>query len=402
MGKLKALDVSRLPAGMHADGDGLYLQIGSAGARSWIWRYSLSGRERYLGLGSAAAIPLKRARELAAEARRMRAEGVDPIEHRRQQRDAVRVRDAKAMTFGQVAAQYITAHEGSWGNARHREQWRNTLAIYVLTVIGSLPVQAIDTALVLKVLQPVWATIPETANRIRGRIELILDYAVAHGYRASGDNPARWRGHLSMILPKRSKVARVEHHAALPYAELPAFMADLRRRESTSSRALEFLILTAARAGEVRGATWQEIDLDAGLWTISGERMKTGKPHRVPLSDRMLDILRDMSTRRENSFLFPGLRGPLSTMALGAMLKVMRRTDITVHGFRSSFRDWAGDRTAFARDVVEAALAHAIENRVEAAYRRGDALEKRRRLMESWAAYCASTPAVAVVVPLRA
>ena len=405
MGKLTALTVPRLPAGLHADGNGLYLQVGGAGARSWIWRYSIYGKERYLGLGSATAIPLKRARELAAEARRMRAEGIDPIEHRRQQRDAARVRNAKTVTFGEMAQAYIAAHESSWGNARHREQWRNTLALYALPVIGGLPVQAIDTALVLKVLQPIWATIPETANRIRGRIEQIIDYAIAHEFRQRGDNPARWRHHLDKILPRPTKGAGGQHHAALPYAELPAFMADLRRRESTSGRALEFLILTAARTGEVLGARWSEIDLDGKLWTISGTRMKAGKEHRVPLSDRAIEILRGMWARRSNDYVFAGLRGPLSSPALGAMLKVMGRAGtITTHGFRSTFRDWAGDRTAFARDVVEAALAHTIENKVEAAYRRGDALEKRRRLMDAWSEYSMAIPAElsAVIVPLRA
>lgn len=393
MGKLKALDISRLPCGMHPDGDGLYLQVTGAGARSWIWRFSINANTRYLGLGSASAVSLKRARELAADARRLRAEGIDPIERRREERNAEEVEQAKAMTFKQCADAYIAAHEGSWRNAKHRQQWRNTLSTYVFPVIGTLPVQEVDTGLVIKIVEPIWASKSETASRVRNRIELILNYATARKFRQAGDNPARWRGHLDILLPKRSKVSKVEHHAALPYDELGKFMADLRHRTSTSARCLEFTILTAARTSEAIGATWDEFDLRTKVWTIPGERMKSGRQHRVPLSTRAIEIILTQEARREGDYVFPGIRGsgPLSNMALLAMLRVMNRADVTAHGFRSTFRDWAAERTKFPSEVVEMALAHAIGDKVEAAYRRGDLFEKRRKLMAEWAEFCGKT-----------
>lgn len=392
MGKLTALSVDRLPSGMHADGDGLYLQVSGIGARSWVFRYSVNSKERYLGLGSATAIKLKRARELAAEARRLRAEGVDPIERRKEQRAAEQVEQAKAVTFKECADAYIVAHEASWRNAKHRQQWRNSLATYVHPLIGALPVQAIDTALVMKIVEPLWREKPETASRVRNRIELILNYATARNYR-HGDNPARWRGHIAMMLPKRSKVAKVKHHAALPFAELPAFMADLRGRSSTSAQCLEFVILTAARTSEAIGATWGEIDLTKKTWTIAASRMKGGKEHRVPLSARAVEILSERPAHHENDYVFPGMHGgrPLSNMAMLAMLRVMKRRDLTAHGFRSTFKDWCRDCTRFENYVSEAALAHASGDKVEAAYARSDVLDKRRALMNAWNEFCATS-----------
>jgi integrase len=400
MGKLRALDVPRLPSGKHPDGSGLYLQV-TGTARSWIWRYGLGGKTRYLGLGSASAIPLARARELAAEARRLRAEGHDPIEKRRQQRSAEQVAQAKSMTFQQCAESYITAHELSWRSHKHRQQWRNTLSAYVYPVIGPLPVSNIDTTLVLKILEPIWTKTPETAGRVRGRIELILDYAAAREYR-QGENVARWRGHLDKLLARPSKLRKVKHHSALPYREIGAFMLELRRRASTSARCLEFMILTAARTSETIGARWGEIDLAAKVWTVPPERMKSLRPHRVPLSARAVEIIREREARRESDYVFPGMRGPLSRAALLAMLHVMHRTE-TAHGFRASFRTWAAEGTNFQREVVEAALAHIVGDETERAYQRGDALEKRRRLMDSWAEYCAKAgPIGAKVVSISA
>jgi len=394
--RLRALDVWRLPPGLHPDGAGLYLQVTSGNGRSWVYRYSLHNKEHRLGLGSAKAISLKRARELAGETRRLRAERVDPLQQRRELRDAQLVERAKSISFGQCAESYITAHEAGWRNPKHRQQWRSTLSQYVYPTIGGLPVEAIDTSLILKCLEPIWRDRTETASRIRGRIESVLDYAKARGYR-NGENPARWRGHLQSLLPQPAKINGVEHHAALPYAEIGGFMADLRRRDSTSARCLEFLILTAARTGEIIGATWNEIDLKPRVWAIPGNRMKGGREHRVPLSDRAVEIVRIMQSRRENDFVFAGMRGGgLSNMSLLAMLRTMGRS-VTAHGFRSSFRDWAAECTNFPNEVCEAALAHVIENKAEAAYRRGDLFDKRRKLMDAWAAYC-GTPKTGKII----
>ena len=302
-----------------------------------------------------------------------------------------RLNAAKAMTFRDCAARYIASHRAGWRNPKHAAQWEATLATYAGPVMGGLSVQAIDTALVLKVLEPIWTTKPETAGRVRGRIESVLDWAKVRGYRA-GENPARWRGHLDKLLPARSKVRRVEHHAALPYAELPGFLMSLRDQEGIAARALEFAIVTAARTGEVIGARWSEIDLLEKIWTVPPGRMKAGKEHRVPLSARALAILEEMQPHRhaEDSFVFPGakLGRPLSNMAFLMLLRRMGRDDLTAHGFRSSFRDWAAERTNFPSEVAEMALAHMVGSKVEAAYRRGDLFEKRSRLMAAWATFC--------------
>jgi integrase len=405
VGKLTALKVSRpLKPGMYTDGSGLYLQVTGAGAKSWIFRFSLHGKAREMGLGSLSAVSLSEARIKAGECRRLREEGVDPIEARKTRRQQAALDAAKTLTFKEAAASYIASHKVGWRNEKHASQWENTLATYAEPVLGRLSIQAIDTALVLRVLEPIWKTKPETSSRVRGRIEAILDGAKSRGLR-QGENPARWRGHLEHQLPAPSKVRRVKHHAALPYAELPDFISKLRTQESVAARALEFTILTAARTGDTIGAAWDEVNTSDKVWTIPGERMKAGREHRVPLSSRALAILSDERDVRTSDYVFPGGKAgkPLSNMAMTEVLRRMGRGDVTVHGFRSTFRDWAAERTNFPSEVVEMALAHAVGDKVEAAYRRGDLFEKRRRLMAEWATYC-NAPAVGgrdKVVPMR-
>ena len=400
MGKLTAKQVESLGPGMHNDGGGLYLQVGTGAARSWIYRFKLHNRQRDLGLGSAAAIPLKRARELAAAARQLRAEGIDPLAVREEKRAAERIDSIKRASFKECAEKYQAAHEGGWKNAKHRQQWRNTLATYAYPIIGPLPVQDINTSLVLEVLEPIWRQKPETASRVRGRIETVLDYASARGIR-QGDNPARWRGHLAHMLPAPSKVREVRHHPAMPYGELPAFIKGLRQRPSISARALEFLILTVARAGEAVHPRWSEINKNDRVWTVPAGRMKGRKEHRVPLSADAVAVLESLphDDDRLHDWVFPGLRGSLTEAALDKILALMgdwRDRDgrsVTVHGFRSTFRDWAAETTAYPNHVVEMCLAHTIGDKVEAAYRRGDLFEKRRRLMDEWAKYCSGSAA---------
>lgn len=406
MGKLTAKEVENANAGMHADGDGLYLQVTGHNARSWVFRFRFKGKEKYLGLGSASAITLKRARELADEARRLKAEGKNPIEHRREREASARAEASRSQTFWQCAEQFIASHEKGWCNDKHRQQWTNTLTTYAKPVLGNLLVQDISTAHVMKVLAPIWSTKPETASRVRGRIEQILDAAKTMGLR-DGENPARWRGHISNLLPTKTKVRAVRHHAALPYKEIPSFMAELRTRPSISARALEFVILTVMRSDkETLQARWNEIDIAAGIWTCPAERMKMKKEHRVPLSARAKEVLQSLPRHDQagnNEWLFPGHKGRLTGAALSKMLELLKRDDVTVHGFRSTFRDWAAETTAYPNHVVEMCLAHAIGDAVEAAYRRGDLFEKRCRLMEEWARYCTEAPARAVdnVMALR-
>jgi integrase len=382
---------------MRGDGGGLYLSVKPTGGKSWVFRYMKDGARHDLGLGPYQDITLAEARDKAREQRRHRLDGNDPLQLRQAGRDARRLEAARAMTFKDCAVAYMKAHAAE--RMKDRGQWEKSLAQYVYPVIGTLPVKAIDTPAVLRVLEPIWNTVPTTADRLRGRIELILGWATTGGYR-EGDNPARWRGHLSNLLAKpgdakravRAAVGRDEHHAALPYAEIGAFLADLRARQEPAARALEYTILTAARAGEVLGAQRSEFDRASKVWTISGLRMKAGKEHRVPLSDAALALVGD------------GER-PFDAVKFSQnMLKVLRQmgyADATVHGFRSTFRDWAAERTAYPREVVEMALAHTIGDKVEAAYRRGDLFDKRRRLMDEWARFCAQ-PASADVVPIRA
>ncbi len=405
MNKLTAVAVTNMTKpGRYADGNGLYLQIAKGGTKSWLFRYMRAGKARQMGLGPVHIVPLARARAKAMECQRGLLEGIDPLDARHARLVQTRIEAARGITFRECGEKHIAAHEAGWRNSKHRDQWKNTLATYVYPVIGDLPADGIDTGLVLKILEPIWTTKAETAGRVRGRIEAILDWATARGYR-TGENPARWRGHLDKLFPARTKIAKVRHHPAMSYAELPGFMAELRDRSGISARALEFAILTAARTGEVIGAQWSEIDLGVRIWTVPAERMKAGREHRVPLSDRAVELLSRLP--REDEWVFPGGRAgkPLSNMALLEVMRGMRPDDEFVpHGFRSTFRDWASERTSFPHEVCEMALAHAIPNKVESAYRRGDLFEKRRRLMAEWAKYNTSRPAPvqADVVKLKA
>ncbi len=390
MAKLTASGVqNKREPGRYGDGDGLWLEVATPQRRAWFLRYMRNGKARTMALGDADGVSLKQAREKAADARKLLGQGIDPIDQRRASREAETAAQAKRTTFGEAAQQYIAGHEPGWRNPKHRQQWRNTLSTYAEPVIGNLPVGAVTTEQVLEVLNPIWRTRPETATRVRGRIEQVLSYSIARGWR-DGPNPAVWRGHLQLMLPAKGKVRAVEHHAALDWREAPAFMVELRARASFGARALEFLILTAVRSGEVRGATWDEFDLATRTWTIPAARMKAARPHRVPLSEPALGILRAMAKLKDGSGLvFLGQKHgtPLSDMTLTAVLRRMGRNDLTAHGFRSTFRDWAAENTHHPNHVVELALAHAIGDKVEAAYRRGDLFEKRQALMADWAAY---------------
>jgi integrase len=413
IGRLSALKVAKLTEpGYHADGGNLYFRVApgpknletgkqSGGARGWIFRFALGGRTRDMGLGAYPHINLAAARDLATKFRALVKEGVDPIERRRADRATQRIAAAKNLTFDECAQAYIEDHEAGWRNSKHRRQWSSTLKQYASPAFGKLPVGVIDTDLVMRALKPIWSKKTETASRLRGRVESVLDWARVRGYR-TGENPARWRGNLDHLLPPRSKVRPVQHHAALPYLELPKFMADLRGRADNSARALEFTILTAARTSESIGATQAEIDARGKTWTVPGARMKGGKEHRVPLSRRAFSLLDRNRSADANDFIFEGLRPgkPLSNMAMLKLLERMDRADLTVHGFRSTFRDWAAERTNFPNEVVEMALAHVVENKAEAAYRRGDLFDKRRRLMDLWAEYCASGSRVGTVSPI--
>jgi len=373
------------------DGGNLYLQLvaGKEGhtARSWVFKYELVGVRHEMGLGPLHTVSLVEARNQARDLRQQLLAGVDPLEARQKARKALLAERARSVTFKQAAEMYLDLHLSSFKNAKHQDQWRNTLATYVYPKIGGLAVVDVDSPSILKIIQPLWATKTETASRIRGRIERILDYATTSGFR-SGDNPA---AKVTASLPKRNGRG---HHAALPFTELPAFMAELRGRDSISARALEFTILTAARTGETIGATWDEFDLKAKTWTAPATRMKAGKEHRVPLCDRAVDILRDLDRHRGKVFA-------LSDMAMLELLRGMRPGH-TVHGFRSSFMDWAHERTAFPKAVIDKALAHTVSDKVEAAYRRGDLFAKRAKLMQQWGDYCAKPMAVSAdIVPLR-
>jgi integrase len=364
--------------GRHADGGGLYLSVSPNGGRRWVFLYRWHGKPTEIGFGSARDVTLARARELARQARGNLAEGINPKDIRK---------PSKTATFGECADRVIETMRPSWRNAKHAAQWQMTLQRYAAP-LRRLPVDEVGTDGVLSVLKPLWNVKPETASRVRGRVERVLDAAKAQGLR-SGENPARWRGDLDQLLPKRQRLTR-GHHAAMAYVEVPAFISDLRSRSATAALALEFTILTSARSGEVLGARWSEFDLDRAIWLVPAERMKAAREHRVPLSPRALRIVTDLGNSRSNDFVFPGEKAgrPLSGMSLEMVLRRMNIANATVHGFRSTFRDWAAECTNFPNEVCEAALAHVIENKAEAAYRRGDLFEKRRKLMDAWAAYC--------------
>jgi integrase len=375
-------NIDRSKPGLHSDGHNLYLQVSSFGTLSWLFRYE----GKSVGLGPLHVVNVAEARKRAAALNLLRLDGVDPREHKRARQAKAKIDAAKAVTFKACAESYIAANRAGWRSSKHAAEWSATLTTHIFPVFGDLSVAAIDVPLVVKALEPIWTTRTETASRLRGRIELILDYAKARGYR-EGPNPAVWKGGLKAILPAPNKVARVEHHAALPYAEMPAFMAELRAKESTAARALEFTVLTAARLGEMLGANWGEIDLKGKVWTIPGERMKAGRPHSVPLSPRALTILENLPRSGERVF-------SVSAMTTQRVMGTMR-PGMTIHGTaRSSFRDWAGNETTFEREIAEQALAHAVGDKVERAYRRGDALERRRALMAAWEDFCQHGPAV--------
>ena len=442
--RLSTTEVKSLKGpGYFSDGGGLYLRIADGGSKSWVFRFTLNGRTREAGLGSYPDVSLADARENskarknpdswrksgaldARECRELLATKRDPIEYRKECQAKARIEAATMMTFDECAKAYITAHEPAWRNAKHRQQWTNTLKTFVSPVFGRLPVQAVDTDLVLKVIEPIWTSKPETAGRVRGRIEVILDWATTRGRRA-GENPARWRGHLEHQLPAKAKIHKVAHHPALPYEQVGIFLADLRRREGVAARALEFTILCATRTGDIIGDDRNEkpamrrshVNFKERIWTIPST--KTDTEHRVPLSSAAMSVLAQMGNGDENSLMFPGPTGDaFSNMAMASVVvrmnddrvaRALRRyvdpkqgnRDATVHGFRSTFRDWAGDRTNVPNHVAEMALGHAISNNVEAAYRRSELFDKRRRLMEAWAAYCSKPESRgAEVIPMRA
>lgn len=391
---------SKANPGLYGDGNNLYLQVNRQGARSWVFRYMSNGKARGMGLGPVDTVSLAEARQAALEARKLLLAGADPIEQKRAHKAA----QADTITFWEAAKAYIKTHKSAWRNEKHAAQWESTLRVYAKPILGNRDVQGIEPGHVLRVIKPIWETKRETASRVRGRIESVLDWATANKYR-EGDNPARWKGNLAHSLPRRANITIEKHFPALHFGEVAAFMADLQNQQGTSARALEFAILTASRSKPVRLAKWNEIDLTAKLWTAPAENMKAGRTHTVPLSDRAVAILKKLAETSESDFIFPSTkpRKGLSDMAMTVLIRRMHKaslavgekgyTDrdgkiITVHGFRSSFRDWASEQTAFASEVCEMALAHVVSNKVEAAYRRGDLVEKRRRLMDEWSRYC--------------
>ena len=376
--------------GYHADGGGLYLQVSPSHSKSWVFRYTLHGRAREMGLGSLKAVSLADARDRAREARKLLQDKRDPIKARDAQHLQERLAAARSITFQEAADQYIAAHRAGWRNEKHIDQWTNTLKTYCGPAFGAVPVADVDTDLVVRALGAIWKDKPETASRLRGRIEVVLDWARVRGFR-QGENPARWRGHLDKLLPKRSKLGAVKHHPALPYKDMAGLIKALRRQEGVAACALEFTILTAARTGEVIGAKPAEFDLARAIWTVPASRMKAGKSHRVPLSPRAVSIVR-AQLKQGGEYVFPGGRDaqPLSNMAMMMTLRRMGRDELTVHGFRSSFRDWAAEEMNAPRELAEMALAHTIGDKTEAAYRRGDLFDKRRQLMRDWEKYCTS------------
>jgi integrase len=386
--------------GLYADGGSLYLRVAEGGSKQWVFRYVTNGRLRDMGMGSVNTLSLAEVREKAREARKLRLEGKDPIDERRAQRAGALAAAAKVKTFKQCAEEFMHDNAAKWSNARHGQQWRNTLETYVYPVLGDLPVATIDTPLVLKVIKPLWQRAPVTASRVRGRIEQVLGWATVHHYR-SGDNPARWKGHLQHALPATSQTTDVEHHSALAYTEAPAFFAKLRQDSSVQARCLEFITLTATRSGEATDARWDEIDFDNRVWVIPPERIKMGKEHRIPLSDAAMAVIEAMRDLRQSDYVFPGLRAG-RPIGHNVVWKLAKALGTTVHGLRSTFSDWAAEQTSFPHEVREMALAHAISSAVERAYRRGDLFDKRRQLMAAWASFCGQGAETGgKVVPIR-
>ena len=396
MNQLTAVKVKNATPGRYTDGGGLQLLVKPTGARSWVYRYKAAGKSREIGVGPAVgpgAVSLAAARMKAEDLRRVVAEGGDPLEMRRSEAAAAAAAMQQCqlarVTFRQAAHAYIEAHEDGWKNPKHRQQWRNTLEAYAFPAMGDVPVADIGTEHVMAALDPIWKTKPETASRLRGRIERVLDSCRARGLR-QGENPARWRGHVGEMLPAAKKLSR-GHHPAMPYADVPDFVAKLRAKEAMAAAALEFTILTAARTSEVTGATWDEVDLEGRMWIIPANRMKKGREHRVPLCDRAITLL-EQSKRLGSAYLFPAAKGGrMSNMAMSMLLRrMLPYAKVTVHGFRSSFRGWAAERTSFPWEVCETALSHVTGNKAEVAYFRTDLVEKRQKLMNEWATFCAS------------
>jgi integrase len=382
----RTVETKKIP-GYYSDGGNLYLRISKGLTKTWAFFYAKNSKRTELGLGSVGNMTLEQARKKASDIRIGLSNGIDPLTEKRRLEAEKNAQTAKFMTFQQCAEKYIDTHKSGWKNPKHIQQWQNTLSQYAYPFFGDLDVSAIDTGLVLRALEPIWTTKNETAGRVRGRVESVLDWANVRGHR-EGDNPARWKGHLDHLLAKPSKVQKTEHHPALPYGDMNIFINELHQHDCISSKCLEFTILTACRTGEAIGALWSEVDLTEKIWVIPGSRMKAEREHRIPLSTDAMTILTDMATYRSSDFVFSGSRKGLSNMAMLTLLKRMNRHDVTVHGFRSSFRDWAAEQTAYPNELLEMALAHTIKNQAEAAYRRGDLLEKRRRLMDDWARFC--------------
>jgi len=412
--KLTAASLKIIRPGYYADGAGLMLQVttGADGEprRSWLCRCSVRGKRRELGLGSAERVTLAEARKRCAEFRTKAKSGLDPVDQARLEQEAreaaVAAERARAMTFAQCARAYIDAHSASWRNAKHRTQWAATLERYAFPTFGDVPVSEVDRAMVMRVIEPLWGEKTETASRLRGRIEKVLDWATVRSFR-SGDNPARWRGALEVLLPARRKVAPVRHHAAMPYADVPAFMGKLREGQNAATDCLQFMILTACRSGEARLATWREMDLDAAVWSLPASRMKANRAHRVALSDAAVELLRRRATNHgcaRDQLCFGSDAKAGAALSDMAPTMIMRRAKLsyTAHGFRSAFRDWCAERTGFPREIAEAALAHVNADKVEAAYLRSDVFVKRARLMQLWADFLAAPVTSASVTPLRA
>jgi integrase len=375
--KLSAGHLARRGKFKLGDGGGLWLFSDDKDNKRWVFRYRLNGKDREMGLGSVNDISLAEARSMARECRNLKAKGVDPINHRQQSTE---------LTFKECANRYIQSNKSGWKNPKHVSQWINTLETYADPVIGNMPVSRVDTALVMQILEPIWSEKNETASRLRGRIENVLSWAIVHGYHP-GANPALWRGHLDKLLPKPTRVHKVRHHPAMPYSELPAFMGELGSNNAMSALALRFAILSAARTGEVIGADWSEINLDDAIWIVPEDRMKAGIEHRIPLSSQAVDILKETPNRRGWVFESANPGKPISQQAMLMLLR-RKRPGLTVHGFRSSFRDWCGEQTNYPRELAESALAHRLKDKAEAAYQRGDMLERRRELMQAWADFC--------------
>lgn len=403
--KLTTLQVKQLnKPGWYADGNGLYLQVSYTGSKSWVFRYQTTGKERRCGLGSYPTISLIAARDSADDCRKSRLKGIDPIEQKRRRERVKQLEKAKTFTFKECATAYIESHKAGWKNAKHCTQWTNTLTTYAYPIIGDLPVQEVDTALVMNILEPIWYTKNETASRVRSRVENVLSWAKVRQYR-TGENPALWRGHLNMLLPQPSKIQKVKHFEAMPYADIPCYFKSLRESNTLTCKALAFTILTASRSSESRKAAWNEFDFEKNIWTIPEHKMKNDKTHRVPLTNETLKILDELKAFKRNDgdiHIFPSYSNS-GFISENTMLKKLKLTnkELTVHGFRSSFKDWCAEETNFQNNIVEAALAHTIKNATQAAYERGDKLRKREKIMDAWTNYCLSEITKSNATPMK-